>query len=288
MKSGISAAAAERVLASPQLVVVLLKEFGNVLYSEGAALYIYRHLAVYAQKNVFGIRPFMNVVWDNVHRWEILEPTVHRVPLPTSVFRALVTLSVLWGWRKFAGSLCLAFYGITRPGEVLRATRKHLVLPEDLLLDGENPIYLRIEEAKSRRRGRQRVQHASVIDRDAVKFITEVFGRLNYDELLYPISGSSFRRRWEKLCPQLGIERKHRLTPASVRGGGALAEYRAGTDLQRILWRMKIRHIITLEHYVQEVAGESFIAELSSESRRKISLLSGLFKSTLLAFERLH
>lgn len=220
MKSGISAAAAERVLASPQLVVVLLKEFGNVLYSEGAALYIYRHLAVYAQKNVFGIRPCMNVVWDNVHRWEILEPTVHRVPLPTSVFRALVTLSVLWGWHKFAGSLCLAFYGITRPGEVLRATRKHLVLPE-------------------------------------------------------------------KLCLQLGIERKHRLTPASVRGGGALAEYRAGTDLQRILWRMRIRHIITLEHYVQEVAGESFIAELSSESRRKISLLSGLFKSTLLAFERL-
>ena len=124
-----------------------------------------------------------------------------------------------------------------------------------------------------------------MVDPDAVRFISEVFGHLDYDEMIYPISGSSFRRRWDKLCLQLGIGKTHRLTPPSVRGGGALAEYRAGTDLQRILWRMRIRHLITLEHYVQEVAGESFVADLSSDARRRISVLSGLFKPTLLAYK---
>ena len=285
IRSGMSRQSGDCALSNPQLICLLLKEFGNVLYAEGAALYLYRHLAVYVQKNVFGVRPFMGVVWDNVHRWELLEPVVHRVPLPTSVFQALVSLAVLWGWNRFAGSLCIAFYGITRPGEVLRATRKHLVLPSDLLLDTEGPLYLRIQEAKSRRRGRNKVQHASVVDPDAVRFISEVFGHLDYDEMIYPISGSSFRRRWDKLCLQLGIGKTHRLTPPSVRGGGALAEYRAGTDLQRILWRMRIRHLITLEHYVQEVAGESFVADLSSDARRRISVLSGLFKPTLLAYK---
>ena len=133
IRSGMSRQSGDCALSNPQLICLLLKEFGNVLYAEGAALYLYRHLAVYVQKNVFGVRPFMGVVWDNVHRWELLEPVVHRVPLPTSVFQALVSLAVLWGWNRFAGSLCIAFYGVTRPGEVLRATRKHLVLPSDLL-----------------------------------------------------------------------------------------------------------------------------------------------------------
>lgn len=148
-----------------------------------------------------------------------------------------------------------------------------------------SPAYLRIENSKSRRRGKHRVQHASVINAEIVIFLSKVFGHLSSGELLYPISGSSFRRRWDELCNHLCIHKGHRLTPGSLRGGGALEEYRAGTDLHRILWRMRIRHLITLEHYVQEVAGESFFADLSHEGRRRICLLSELFKPTLAAFE---
>ena len=219
----------------------------------------------------------MNIVWDNVHRWEILQPAVHRVPLPASILRAMVSIAVQWNWPRFAGAICIAYFGITRPGEVLRATRKDLVLAEDLLLPPSSTAYLRIENAKSRRRGKHRVQHASVVNGDVTSFLSRVFGGLSYDELLYPISGSSFRRRWDR--------KDKRLTPGSLRGGGALEEYRAGTDLQRILWRMRIRHLVTLEHYVQEVAGESFVAELSPEARRRIRLFSELFLPTLTGFQ---
>ena len=186
--------------------------------------------------------------------------------------RALVSLSICWKWPRFAATLCLSFFGITRPGEVLRATRRDLLLPRDLLMEPSNPAFLRIVESKSRRHGKRRIQHASVLNLEVVHFLDKVFGNLRKDELLYPISGSSFRRRWDKLCLQLLIGSGHHLTPGSLRGGGALEEYRSGTDLQRILWRMRIRHLITLEHYVQEVAAESFLVDISEEGRRRIFL----------------
>lgn len=68
VKSNVGAEAAESLLSNPQLLCLLLKEYGNVLYAEGSALYIYRHLAVYVQKSVFGARNFMSIVWDNLHR----------------------------------------------------------------------------------------------------------------------------------------------------------------------------------------------------------------------------
>ncbi len=282
----LSPAAKESILRNPMLLCNAVKEFGNVLYSEGAALYIYRHLAVYLQKSVFGVRPFMNVVWDNLHRWESLEPVTHRVPIPGSVLRALVSLAICWKWPRVAATLCLSFFGITRPGEVLKATRRDLLLPGDLLAESSSPAYLRIVETKSRRHGKRRIQHASVHDQGVVHFLTAVFGSLHKDDKLYPISGGSFRRRWDKLCQHLLIGSEHRLTPGSLRGGGALEEYRSGTDLQRILWRMRIRHLITLEHYVQEVAAESFLVDISEEGRRRISLLSELFTPAISSFSR--
>ncbi len=94
VRENVSEEASESLLSNPQLLCLLLKEFGNVLYSEGAALYIYRHLAVYVQKTVYGSRPFMSVVWDNLHRWESLEPVTHRIPVPGSVVRAIIALAV--------------------------------------------------------------------------------------------------------------------------------------------------------------------------------------------------
>ena len=286
LSSSLSGSAKEAVLSNPVLLCSAVKEYGNVLYSEGAALYVYRHLAVYVQKTIFGVRPYMNVVWDNLHRWESLAPVTHRVPIPGSVLRAVVALALCWSWPRFAATLCLSFFGITRPGEVLKARRRDLLLPRDLLCEAASPAYLRIVESKSRRHGKRRIQHASVLNLQIVSFLDKVFSSLGKEDLLYPISGSSFRRRWDKLCQHLLIGPEHKLTPGSLRGGGALEEYRAGTDLQRILWRMRIRHLITLEHYVQEVAAESFLVDVSEEGRRRISLLSELFSPAVSSFSR--
>lgn len=57
-------------------------------------------------------------------------------------------------------------------------------------------------------------------------------------------------------------------------GGGALEEYRRGSEIPRLLWRMRLRHQQTLESYIQETAADSFLAQLSPECRRRIFLMS--------------
>lgn len=44
----------------------------------------------------------------------------------------MVAAAMFLGWRRFGGCLVLAMEGITRIGEVLRATRGELLLPRDL------------------------------------------------------------------------------------------------------------------------------------------------------------
>ena len=61
----------------------------------------------------------------------------------------------------------------------------------------------------------------------------------------------------------------------------AIEEYRSGTDLTRLLWRMRLRHLATLEHCVQELAADSCLADLPDACRRKIFLFSELFPPTL-------
>ena len=123
------------------------------LFVQGKSLYVLRHLVVLVQKQVLGSRAFMGVCWDLIQKWEELEPPIHRIPVPVSVVRAMTCISLHWGWRRFAGSVLSSFFAIMRPGEFLRAIRRDLVLPSDLLRNEEVPVFLRVREPKSRRRG---------------------------------------------------------------------------------------------------------------------------------------
>ena len=274
---------ASSVRSNPALLCLMVREFGDYLYSHGKSLYLLRHLVVLVQQEVLGARSYIGCCWDRIRRWEVIEPPRHRIPLPCSVLQAMVTVSSLWGWRRFACTLCLAFYGITRPGEVLRARRYELVLPADLMSSETTTAFLQVSEPKSRRRSSGRIQHASVEDPQVVKFATTVFGPILESEFLYPISAGSFRRRWDKVAEFLGIHKSLKLTPGSLRAGGAVFAYRQGQELQKILWRMRLRQLQTLENYLQEVATDAFLHKLSPSTKRKISLLSELFYPTLSA-----
>lgn len=271
------------IRANPALLCLMVQEFGDHLYSHGKALYLLRHLVVLVQQEVFGARSYISCCWDRIRRWEVIEPPRHRVPLPYSVLQAMVTLSVFWGWSRFACTLCISFFGITRPGEVLRARRFELVLPRDLMTSETTKAYLQVSEPKSRRRSSGRVQHASIEDSHVVKFITRVFGSLDESDFLYLITGGSFRRRWDRLAEFLGIHKSLKLTPGCLRSGGCVYAYRQGQELQKILWRMRLRQLQTLENYLQEVATDAFLHKLSASTKRKILLLSELFGPTLSA-----
>jgi len=187
-----------------------------------------RHLVVYIQKNFLDATQYLGMNWEMIERWEILEPLFHRVPIPGSVLRAMACIPSLLGCFRFSGTLCISFFGITRPGEVLKAIRRDLLLPTDFLAPESGQPYLQVGELKSRRRGKGKVQHALIQKSAEVDYLKRMFGNLSYDEHLYPISAGSFRRRWNHILTILAFGQDVKLSPGSLRGGGAVEAYRAG------------------------------------------------------------
>lgn len=279
----LSPEAKDALIGHPATLCQLVKEFGNHLYSTGKTLHVLRHLVVYVQKNYIATRPFMSINWDLIARWEKLEPPIHRTPIPGSILRAMVVIGVLLNWKRFSGVLCLAYFGITRPGEVLRASRKDLVLARDLLLLNSEVAYLRVGEPKPRSRGKGRVQHASIHQPDVIRFIEHVFADVPHSDMLYGVSGNTFRRRWDYALRILHVPSEARLTPGSLRGGGAVEAYRGGMELTKLCWRMRLKNLATLESYIQEVAADAFLVELSDTARKRILLFASAFDSVLLS-----
>ena len=90
---------------------------------------------------------------------------------------------------------------------------------------------------------------------------------MQLDAELYPLGAQSFRRRWNSLLEALDVPLTIGLTPSSVRGGGAVAAYRAGLPIQDSVWKMRIQHVHTLQHYLQEMAADNVLAKLSLSPR---------------------
>ena len=207
-------------IAVPEMLVELLCAYGQVLYSRGKPLQHYRQLLALSQRKVPLVRPFIRQAWEMLTRWERLEPTKHRPPLPEPVLEAMCSLAIAWRWDRWAASTFLGFYGCCRIGEILNASRADLFTPEDLLRD-DRRIALQLNEPKTRTRG-ARVQHTTVqFSHNLCYFICKTFRCLPRRSKLYFGSPAVHRRRWDALLAALGIPQTFRLTPGSLRGGGS-------------------------------------------------------------------
>jgi hypothetical protein len=188
----------------------------------------------------------------------------------------MLAVALSWQWKRFAGILCLCFLGIARPGEPLAALRGELVLPQDMLSEDGSLAYLKIIKPKTRYRGGGRVQHLSVQDSEAVAFLAAVFGSLSPCERLFDCSPAAFRRRWDTILKALNIPKDVGLTPGGVRGGGCVYAFQNGMSLPMLLWRMRIKHLQTLESYLQEVVASTVVSELPVEARKSVSSAASL------------
>ncbi|CAE8592212.1 unnamed protein product, partial [Polarella glacialis] len=162
-------------------------------------------------------------------------------------------------------------------GEPLAAQRGHLLLPQDLLQSNLDHFYIKVEKPKTRKRGGAKVQHSKIVGVDVVAFVVAVFASLPRSEKLYPGTASHYRRRWDAILKALEVPPCLKLTPGGLRGGGAVAAYRHGTPVSDILWRMRIKHMQTLESYLQEVAAESIIPSLPVQSRVLVAAAAKLW-----------
>lgn len=272
----LSPGAVRSAMAHPALLADLLREYGHVLYGQGGSLYLYRHLVVFVQQQVSGARGHLGTCWDTIARREICEPVEHRTPLPFPVFLAMLGVSLAWKWRSFAAILGLAYYGISRPGEPLKALRSDLVLPSDRLEFSSRVAYLQVRSSKSRRKGKGAVQHLTIDDEHFVQFLERVYHSYPMDRPLFLGSPAVFRRRWDAILAALRVDKKFGLTPGGLRGGGCVHAFQQGCSIPLLMWRMRLRHQVTLESYLQEVIANSLMAKLAPRSRLKIQAASSL------------
>ena len=255
----------------PGLFVLALVVFGHDAYAAGTPLYYYRQLLAHTQREFPFVRMHMFQAWETVSKWELLEPVQHRPPLPEPILHAMACLGLSWGWFRWTAILLAAFYLISRVGELLRAVRSDVLISADLLDDDEK-IYIRISEPKTRKRG-ARTQHVTVDSELCLKFVAWVWGKLNRQDLLYSGSAGAFRSRWNATLRHLGISNVHRLTPGSLRAGGAVAAHRRGMHISDLMWRMRLQHVQTLSHYLQETTAFSILPALPGDVRDKIQVL---------------
>ena len=272
---------AQLLTCSSATVAPLLQLYGDFLFKQGATLSDFRHLVAFALRKFPDFKVHAKVCWDFITRWELLEPLVHRLPLPWAACRAMASLALGWKWVRFALVLLIAFRGILRVGEVLKARRADLVLPSDLLSEKLDRMYLRIKDPKSKRRGGGKEQHTTIVDLDLVSACDRVFSKFDADTLLFPYSPHTFRRRWDDILKALGIQNDLGLTPGCIRGGAAVHAYQTGVPVQDLMWQMRIQHMATLHHYLQEMAAEAVLGKLSETTRRTVRVAASMLTPLL-------
>ena len=184
----------------------------------------------------------------------------------------MVGLALSRGWLRWAALTALCFYGIACIGEPLHATRADLLTPGDLLSD-RPCIYLVVRRPKTRGRG-AKVQHISLHEPLVIDLVTSVFEPLPKEAALYPGSPAAYRRRWDSLLKDLGISRIAKLTPGSLRGGGAVTAHQKGLPIADLQWAMRLQHQTTLGYYLQEVTAASVLPSLSLEARENVQAAS--------------
>ena len=252
-------------LTVPELNTALIG-FGKHLFYEGEPRYLFAE-TINALVDLYPhLKGQLIAAWSTLSRWEG-EPTVRSMIMPASIFQAAVSLSILWGWPKFAAALLLGFHGLLRPSEFLPLLRSDLVLPRDVL-SAESICYVRILHSKTSRFMLR--QHARISDRTTVRFLDCLFGLLPRTELLFGVSASVFRNRWNKVFGFLGIctsEKLQGITPKSLRGSGASWLFHHTEDVERVLWRGRWQSRKTLEHYLQDVMGQVLLADLPLHKR---------------------
>ena len=265
----------ETLLQQPDLLVEILICYGQRLYDAGHSLQEYRQLLAHCQHVVPRVKPGLKPAWGLLTKWERVEPSQHRTPMPEPIAWAMVSLAVSWNWHLWACSTLFCFLGCCRIGEVLGARRSDLLTPKDLL-QRDPRYYLLLREPKTRGRG-ARVQHVVVDLEDGhAIYLEKVWGSLRPADPLFPGSPGVYRRRWDKLLSALDIPARFKLTPGCLRGGGAVAAYRRKKPVADIQWTMRLQSQSTLAYYLQEVSAESVLPKLSIKARDNVRAASAL------------
>ena len=183
------------------------------------------------------LRGRLGAAWDLGFQWLNAGPGTHHAAVPYSVLAAFVTLSMCWGWPRVGALAAIGWTALLRPGEFIRAERRHLVLPCDDCFSYGSAI-IAIEIPKTRFTG-AKVQSSYVDAPDLVALLSALYPDSPPEAKLWPASQRVYRERVKALAAHMCLPtvRGKRNTgvdmivdPAGLRGGGATHLLRCTRD----------------------------------------------------------
>ena len=187
------------------------------------------------------------------------------------------------GMDQEAGCFALAFGGVMRIGEVFKATRSSLILPQDVGFS-QPFVLVKIEEPKTRHRG-PRHQAAKVEASDLVAVVIIAFSRLLPGEKLWPFSPQTVRKRFDVILKKVGASPPPRSVRAldlgSFRAGGATYLLQITEDSELVRRRGRWASAKVMEVYLQEIAASTFLPALPPEQKRVVFLFAAGFQDVL-------
>lgn len=170
----------------------------------------------------------------------------------------MVSVALMWDWRRFAAVLGLGFLGIARPGEPLAALRGVLLLPRDRVQNDSFAAYLKIVKPKTRNRGGGAVQHISADDAEFIAFLDWLYGFQDGGSRLFDCSPGAFRRRWNAILKAWRFQLKPPEGPVE----------------EVVSTFFKVEQIFHV--YCREVVASTMVCELPTGTRDKVLAASSL------------
>ena len=252
----------------------MLSGYVQFLFDENYGVSAGRHAVLAVQTRFRHLRGRLNVAWDSVKSWELKAPVKLRTPLPELVLDAMFAFAMLMGfsatgracreWVSFGVGLLACFDGLLRPGEWALLSARKVLLPSSRLQRLVRRGLLTISNGKNRRVF-GRIQIAMLDQPRTLRWLSWLTAGMDPHARLLPGGTAAFRRLFKLAVEGLGLQ-SLRLTPASLRAGGATARFARGTDLGHLKWWGRWASLATLEHYVQESAATMVMMTLPSDT----------------------
>lgn len=233
---------------------------------------------------VRGVYPLLRgrlpLPWSLKADWQDIEPTESHLALPRIFILALVVAALLRGWPRPAGGTWLTSGSGLRPGELHSLLWRYISLPEDRLDFDSCAVFVTVKDSKGRWAG-SKSQHARAEDPWLCRYISALrnYVQPERDDKFVGGGETWYRGKFRTLVTDTGARygedsRPKGVVEASLRASFASFLFEHSSDLAFVGWRMRIKNLDTLRHYVHELQSQQFIADQSAETRQRVYTLA--------------
>lgn len=258
----------------------LLDSFVKHLHSMElkSGLRIAKHAVLFVQASRPRLKKTLKTTWNSLRSWEEQQPSGFRPPVPVAVLAALVCKSRQLGlksensqekrlWHSVGTLLLVGFFGLLRPGEMFGLCCSDVTLPNSVSMGSPFAVLMIRSPKNSRQMGKQ--QFAEVHNPDAVNWLAwSISVAKSKSARLWPSTPQKFRLFFKKLCSHLQLSNL-KISPASLRAGGATWMLDQGFEVSLIRFKGRWTNLRSLEHYIQVARAQQItltIADKVAES----------------------